>query len=154
MLSFVRSPEVLEEFECCHVAVWTRWCFPSPPAVCPPRTQATDKSHRIIKVPKDLLLSWSSTLNLTLPQSSCTELSSASLLPSPAGLERMPCLAHWCWTNQSVQSQGQFPGVGPLACPAPWIAAACLIHLQIQARAMCCTPVTVWHNSLSYWCDR
>lgn len=86
MLSSVRSPGVLEEFEHCPVAPLDPLGFSQPSCSVSSWDTSHKQSHRIIKVPKDLLISWSSALNLTLPQSSCTQLS------SPAGLELMPCL--------------------------------------------------------------
>lgn len=96
MLSFVRRPDVLEDFECCHVAALDTLGFSQ--LFCSISSQNINhvQSHRMIKVSKDLPISRSSTLNLTLARSSCTQLSSASLLPSPAGLELMPCLESTC----------------------------------------------------------
>lgn len=96
MLSFVRRPDVLEDFECCHVAALDTLGFSQPFCSLSSQTINHIQSHRTIKVSKDLSVSQSSALSLTLPRSSCIQLSSASLLPSPAGLELMPCLESSC----------------------------------------------------------
>lgn len=111
MLSFVRRPEVLEEFECCHVAALDTLGFSQP--FCSISSQNTNhiQSHRIIKVAKDLLISWSSTLNQTVPRSSCTQLSSASLLPSPAGADAL-LGEHLCLRGVIPQSAFGSPNPG------------------------------------------